>query len=386
MQAAVVRPLAGVRVLELARILAGPWAGQVLADLGAEVLKVESPEGDDTRRWGPPFVARHDDSEDAAYFHATNRGKRSVRVDFATPEGQARVRALAARADVVIENFKAGGLVKFGLDAASLRALNPRLIYCSITGFGQTGPYAHRAGYDYIIQGMSGLMSVTGPADGAPHKVGVAVTDIFTGVYAATAILAALHARSQTGNGAHIDMALMDSAVAIMANQAMNYLATGTAPGRLGNFHPNLAPYQVVPCADGHIIIATGNDGQYRKLCALLGRDDLASAPEYATNADRVARRDALSDQLCAETAGWTMADLMAACEAQGVPAGPINTMDAVFADPQVAARGLALDFGDGLRGVRSPFVIDGAPVSAPGPAPALGEHDGTGWSDEGAV
>jgi crotonobetainyl-CoA:carnitine CoA-transferase CaiB-like acyl-CoA transferase len=227
---------------------------------------------------------------------------------------------------------------------------------------------------------MSGLMSVTGPADGAPHKAGVAVTDILTGVYASTAILAALHARAATGQGAHIDMALMDSAVAIMANQAMNYLATGTAPGRLGNFHPNLAPYQVVPCADGHIIIATGNDGQYRRLCGLLRRDDLASAPGYATNADRVARRAELSDALCLETAGWTMADLLAACEEQGVPAGPINTMDAVFADPQVQARGLALDFGNGLRGVRSPFMFDGVPVTDPRPAPALGEHDGEGW------
>lgn len=374
------RPLAGVRVLELARILAGPWAGQVLADLGADVLKLESPEGDDTRRWGPPFITRDGGEAEAAYFHATNRGKRSARVDFATPEGQARVCELARDADVLIENFKFGGLAKYGLDATSLRGMNPRLIYCSITGFGQTGPYAARAGYDYIIQGMSGLMSVTGPADGAPHKVGVAVTDIFTGVYASTAILAALHARAETGQGAHIDMALMDSAVAIMANQAMNYLATGSAPGRLGNFHPNLAPYQVVPCADGHIIIATGNDGQYRRLCAVLGRDDLATLPEYLTNADRVANRAALSETLCAETARWAMADLMDACEGKGVPAGPINTMDAVFADPQVQARGLALDFGNGLRGVRAPFMFDGTHVSDPRPAPALGEHDGEGW------
>lgn len=376
------RPLAGVRVLELARILAGPWAGQVLADLGADVIKLESPEGDDTRRWGPPFVTREDGTQEAAYFHATNRGKRSIRVDFSTSEGQSRVRDLVRDADVLIENFKLGGLEKFGLDHGSLRAVNPRLVYCSITGFGQTGPYAHRAGYDYIIQGMSGLMSVTGPQDGAPHKVGVAVTDIFTGIYASNAILAALHARAQTGQGAHIDMSLMDSAVAIMANQAMNYLATGTAPGRLGNFHPNLAPYQVVPCADGHIIVATGNDGQYRRFCAVLKREDLAEAPEYATNAQRVARRAALSDILCAETARWTMADLMAACEAQGVPAGPINTMDAVFGDAQVQARGLALDFPEGLRGVRSPFVIDGAVVADPRPAPMLGAHDGEGWAE----
>ena len=375
-------PLAGVRVLELARILAGPWAGQVLADLGAEVIKVESPDGDDTRRWGPPFVAHPDGGEDAAYFHATNRGKRSVRIDFRTAEGQAQVRDLAAGADVLIENFKLGALAKYGLDAASLRRRFPSLIYCSITGFGQTGPYAHRAGYDYIIQGMSGLMSVTGPAEGAPHKVGVAVTDIFTGIYAATAILAALHARGHTGEGAHIDMALMDSAVAIMANQAMNYLATGDAPGRLGNFHPNLAPYQVVPCSDGHIIIATGNDRQFEKLCALLGRADLADMTEYRSNSGRVSRRAALSEVLCAETARWTMADLMAACEREGVPAGPINTMDAVFADPQVRARGLQLGLPGGLPGVRSPFVFDGLALAASDPAPALGAHDGAGWRE----
>lgn len=366
-------PLHGLRVIELARILAGPWAGQTLADLGAEVIKVEAPEGDDTRRWGPPFVDRADGTRDAAYFHATNRGKASVTADFRTEDGRAKVRALVAAADIVIENFKVGGLAKYGLDYASLSALNPGLIYCSITGFGQTGPYAHRAGYDYIIQGMSGLMSVTGPDDGPPYKVGVAVTDIITGIYASTAILAAVHARAQSGRGQHIDMALMDCAVSVMANQAMNYLATGTAPGRLGNFHPNLAPYQVVPCADGHIIIATGNDGQYSRLCALLDRADLAEAPEFATNAARVARRDELSALICAETAGWTKSALLTACEAQGVPAGPINDMSEVFADPQVQARGLELGMG-ALKGVRSPFRFADAP--APRPAPMLGEND----------
>ena len=368
-------PLAGLKVIELARILAGPWAGQALADLGAEVIKVESPDGDDTRAWGPPFVDREDGSRDAAYFHAANRGKASVTADFTTAEGQAKVRALVASADVVIENFKVGGLAKYGLDYASLSALNPRLIYCSITGFGQTGPYAHRAGYDYIIQGMSGLMSVTGPTEGSPYKVGVAVTDIVTGIYASTAILAALHARARTGQGQHIDMALMDCAVALMANQAMNYLATGRAPGRLGNFHPNLAPYQVVPCADGHIILATGNDGQYRRFCALLGRDDLGNAPDFASNAQRVAARGRLSDLLSAETAKWAAADLLAACERAGVPAGPINDMQAVFQDPQVIARGLALDM-DGLKGVRGPFNFSESTLDMTRPAPKLGQDD----------
>lgn len=367
-------PLEGIRVVELARILAGPWAGQILADLGATVTKVEAPEGDDTRRWGPPFIERDGVSE-AAYFHATNRGKSSVTADFRTPEGQQKVRALASDADVLIENFKVGGLKKYGLDYQSLASLNPGLVYCSITGFGQTGPYASRAGYDYIIQGMSGLMSVTGPADGEPYKVGVAVTDIITGIYASTAILAALHERSNTGQGQHIDMALMDSAVAIMANQAMNFLATTKAPGRLGNFHPNLAPYQVVPCADGHIIIATGNDAQYQRLCRLLDLTDLAEHPDYTTNALRVANRSVLSDRICAKTCAWQMTELLQACEAQNVPAGPINDMEQVFADPQVLARELALDM-DGLKGVRSPFKFSRHPKVAYRPAPKLGEDD----------
>ena len=368
------RPLAGLRVVELARILAGPWAGQTLADLGAEVIKVEAPEGDDTRRWGPPFITREGEKV-AAYFHSTNRGKRSVVADFRTPEGQAKVRALVADADVLIENFKLGGLARYGLDYESLSALNPRLIYCSITGFGQDGPYAHRAGYDYIIQGMSGLMSITGPVEGQPHRVGVAVTDLVTGIYASTAILAALHSRARTGRGAHIDMSLLDSAVAIMANQAMNYLSTGTPPGRTGNIHPNLAPYQVFACTDGHIIIATGNDAQYGRLCRILGRGDLIDHPEYRHNADRVRNRAALSEALQAATRGWNKAALLAACEAEGVPAGPINAMDEVFADAQVKARGMALDLG-AHRGVRSPFVIDGARCGSDLPAPVLGEGD----------
>ena len=372
-------PLAGVRVLELARILAGPWAGQTLADLGAEVIKVEAPEGDDTRRWGPPFVD-HAGDRSAAYFHSCNRGKKSVIADFTMPEGRDRVVDLARGADVVIENFKLGGLAKYGLDYASLSAINPGLIYCSITGFGQTGPYAHRAGYDYIIQGMAGLMSVTGEAGGQPQKVGVAVTDIFTGLYAANAILAALHLRRTTGRGQHIDMSLMDSAVAIMANQAMNYLATGVAPQRLGNAHPNLVPYQVFDCADGWIIIATGNDGQYRRLCVLLGLPDLADHPDYLTNAVRIAHRDALTARLTAATRLWAKADLLAACEDQGVPAGPINDLAEVFADPQVVARGTRIEPG-GVPGVRPPFRFSDADLALDRPAPRLGEDDGSGWS-----
>ena len=366
-------PLAGLKVIELARILAGPWAGQTLADLGADVIKVEAPEGDDTRRWGPPFIDR-DGDRSAAYFHATNRGKRSITCDFRTPEGQEVVHKLIADADVVIENFKVGGLAKYGLDWPSLQAVNPRLIYCSITGFGQTGPYAHRAGYDFIIQGMAGLMSVTGEADGQPQKVGVAVTDVFTGVYAATAILAALIQRWVTGKGQQIDMALMDVATAIMANQNMNYLATGTAPAKMGNAHPNLAPYAVFDCADGWIILATGNDGQYRKLCSILGLGALAEAPDYLTNADRIRNRVALTEAITAATMRWRKADLLQACEDQGVPAGPINNLAEVFADPQVIARKLRLDL-DGVPGVRSPFTFSEAELALDRPAPKLGEH-----------
>lgn len=365
-------PLQGLKVVELARILAGPWAGQTLADLGAEVIKVESPVGDDTRQWGPPFIDR-DGDRTAAYFHSCNRGKQSVVADFRTPEGQQAVRGMVAEADILIENFKLGGLAKYGLDYESLAKVNPRLIYCSITGFGQTGPYAHRAGYDYIIQGMSGLMSITGDPGGQPQRVGVAVTDIFTGLYSVNAILAALYHRERTGTGQHIDMALLDCAVSITANQAMNYLATGTPPGRTGNYHPNLTPYQVFDCADGFIIIATGNDAQYRRLCDLLGLREMAEAPEFLTNADRIANRDKMIARLMARTRQRTKADLLAACEAEGVPAGPINDMAEVFADPQVVARGLRID-PEGVPGVRSPFRFSESRLTLDRASPKLQE------------
>ena len=366
-------PLEGIRVIELARILAGPWAGQTLADLGADVIKVEAPEGDDTRRWGPPFV-ENGGEKTAAYFHSANRGKRGITCDFRTAEGQELVRRLVADADVVIENFKVGGLAKYGLDWESLRKVNPRLIYCSITGFGQNGPYAHRAGYDFIIQGMSGLMSVTGAPDGQPQKVGVAVTDIFTGVYAATGILAALVQRGRTGRGQQVDMALLDVATSIMANQAMNYLASGKVPGMMGNAHPNLAPYAVFDCKDGWLILATGNDGQYQRLCKILGLDDMAFAPDFLTNADRIANRVVMTDRITAATKTWAKVDLLAACEAEGVPAGPINSLDEVFADPQVIARRLQIA-PEGLPGLRSPMTFSGAELALDRPAPRLGQH-----------
>lgn len=373
-------PLKGLRVLELARILAGPWAGQNLADLGAEVIKVEAPRGDDTRQWGPPFVEREDDRS-AAYFHSCNRGKKSIIADFTTEAGRARVLALAAEADVLIENFKLGGLAKYGLDYDSLRAVNPGLIYCSITGFGQTGPYAHRAGYDYIIQGMSGVMFVTGAPEGQPQKVGIAVTDVLTGLYAVNAILAALRLRDQTGEGQHIDMSLLDVGTAFMANQAANYLVTGTPPERIGNAHQNLTPYQVFDCADGWIIIATGNDPQYQRLCRVLGLDDMADAREFRTNADRIANRDEITRRLTEATTRRTKADLLAACEAASVPAGPINDLAEVFADPQIQARGTRIEL-DGVPGVRPPYRFSNAEVALDRPAPKLGEDDDlTGWS-----
>lgn len=367
-------PLAGLKVVELARILAGPWAGQILADLGASVIKVEAPEGDDTRRWGPPFIEREGERS-AAYFHAANRGKRSVVADFRTPEGQARVRELIRDADVVIENFKVGGLAKYGLDYPGLAALNPRLVYCSVTGFGQDGPYAHRAGYDYIIQGMSGLMSVTGEPGAQPQKVGVAVVDVFTGIYSVVGILAALNQRRQTGRGQQVDMSLFDVATAVMANQAMNYLATGAVPQRLGNAHPNLVPYAVFDCADGWIIIATGNDGQYRRLCEVLGLPGLAEAPAYASNADRIANREALTAALSAVTKAWTRDALLAALEARGVPAGPINDMADVFADPQIIARGMQIA-PEGIPGVRLPIRFSAAELALDRASPRLGEAD----------
>ena len=366
-------PLEGLKVVELARILAGPWAGQTLSDLGADVIKVESPNGDDTRHWGPPFVERGGERT-AAYFHSCNRGKRSVAIDFRTPEGQAQVRALVAEADILIENFKVGGLEKYGLDYASLADLNPRLIYCSITGFGQTGPYAHRAGYDFIIQGMSGLMSITGEADGQPQKVGVAVTDVFTGLYSTIAILSAVHQRAVTGRGQHIDMSLLDCATAITSNQAMNFLTTGTAPQKMGNAHPNLTPYQVFDCADGWIIIATGNDAQYQRLCALLGVPELAKHSDYLANVDRVTNRDALAMALTARTKTFSKAELLAACEGQGVPAGPINDLSEVFDDPQIVHRVLRLEI-DGVPSVRPPFVFSDASPDLGTPSPNLDEH-----------
>ena len=375
------RPLAGLRVLELARILAGPWCGQLLADLGADVIKVERPgEGDDTRHWGPPFVTAADGSDlSAAYYHACNRGKRSVAIDIATPEGQARVRALAARADVMIENYKVGGLAKYGLDAAALRARNPRLIVCSITGFGQTGPYAHRAGYDFIVQGMGGMMSLTGEPDGAPQKSGVAIADLFTGVYSAVAILAALQQRGQTGAGAHLDMALLDTQVGVLGNQALNWMASGVVPQRMGNGHVNLAPYQSFPTADGDLIVAVGNDRQFAKLCAVLGTPALAEDARFATNPERVRNRAALLPPIVAETVTWTSADLLAALEKAGVPVGPVNRVDQVFADRQVIARGMQISV-DGLAGLAAPITIDGARVVAERASPRLDEHPDADW------
>lgn len=364
------KPLSGLKVIELARILAGPWAGQTLSDMGADVIKVEAPTGDDTRKWGPPFV-EHNGETSAAYFHSCNRGKQSVTIDFRTPEGQAQLRKLVAEADILIENFKVGSLAKYGLDFDSLHALNPRLIYCSITGFGQTGPYAHRAGYDYILQGMSGLMSVTGDPSGQPQKVGVAVTDIFSGLYASTAILAAVNQRHMTGTGQHIDIALFDVATAVMANQGMNYLTTGNAPAQLGNAHPNIVPYAVFDCSDGHIIIASGNDGQFEKLCGLLA---IAPDPAYATNAGRLENREALTALITSKTSTWTKLDLLAACEDAGVPAGSINNMEEVFADPQIVARGMQVDL-DGVPSVRLPVLFSDADISPTDPSPTLGQN-----------
>ncbi len=366
-------PLAGLRVIELARILAGPWIGQTLADLGADVIKVESPEGDDTRRWGPPFIT-HGGETTAAYFHACNRGKRSVVADFATPEGAALVRRLAASADVVIENFKLGGLAKYGLDHASLSSINPRLVTCSITGFGQTGPYAARAGYDFLIQGMAGIMDLTGDPQGEPQKIGVAFADIFTGLYGVIAIQAALAARETTGLGQHIDMSLLDSMTGVLANQAMNFLATGTSPTRLGNAHPNIAPYQTFATSDGHFILAVGNDGQFARFAAVVGAPELAGDARFQTNADRVANRAALTALIGARTAMWTRDDLLAALEGAGVPAGPINTVAEVFADPQVVARGMQIA-PDGIPGIRTPITLSASDLALDRRAPRLGEH-----------
>jgi crotonobetainyl-CoA:carnitine CoA-transferase CaiB-like acyl-CoA transferase len=375
-------PLAGIRVLELARILAGPWAGQILADLGADVIKVERKgAGDDTRGWGPPFVEGTDGHLGAAYFHGTNRGKRSIEADFETEEGQRIVRKLAARSDILIENFKVGGLAKFRLDYKSLAPENPRLIYCSVTGFGQTGPYAARAGYDLMAQGMGGLMEVTGAADGEPTRVGIPVSDIFTGVYSVVGVLAALAQRERTGRGSYVDTALVDSTVGILANQALNYLVSGQVPQRIGNTHPNIVPYQVFPVADGHIIIATGNDAQFVRLCGVLGQPGLAQEPAYKDNTGRLAARHELVGKLSALTETFQSADLLAKLEGAGIPAGPINTLAQVFADPHVVARGMQLNLPSAaakagtIPGVRTPIMIDEQPMASPRPAPRLGEH-----------
>jgi len=376
-------PLAGIRVLELARILAGPWAGQILADLGADVIKVERKgTGDDTRGWGPPFVEAADGGHlGAAYFHATNRGKRSIELDFESAEGRRIVKKLASRSDVLIENFKVGGLAKFGLDYASLGKENPRLIYCSVTGFGQSGPYAARAGYDLMAQGMGGIMDLTGMPEGEPQRAGVPVADIFTGVYSAVGILAALVEREKTGRGCLVDTALVDSQVGVLANQALNFLASGKVPKRIGNAHPNIVPYQVFPVADGHIIIATGNDNQFAKLCVVLGEPKIADEPRYRTNSDRLANREELIERLVALTKRWSCTELLDKLEAVQVPAGPINPLDQVFADPQVVHRGMRIDRPSAaakagtIPGVRTPIMIDGRPAAAERPSPRLGEH-----------
>ncbi|HAO02378.1 MAG TPA: CoA transferase [Halomonas sp.] len=375
------KPLEGIRVLDMSRVLAGPWCGQQLADMGAEVIKVERPDsGDDTRAWGPPWLAG---TRESAYFLSANRGKRSVGVNIASLEGQQLIRDLVSQCDVLIENFKAGGLKAYGLDYASLKVIKPDLIYCSITGFGQDGPYAHRAGYDFIIQGMGGLMSLTGQPDGAPGgepmKVGVALTDIFTGLYAANAILAALWERKRTGEGGHIDMALLDVQVGVLANQALNYLTSGEVPRRLGNAHPNIVPYQVFPSADGHLIVTVGNDGQFRRFCQVLGCEEWADDPRFATNSARVAYRDALIPDISKLLAMRTTDNWLAELETAGVPCGPINTLDKVFDDPQVRHRGMRLPLPHPKAGqvdlVGNPIRIDGQRLAAETPPPALGEH-----------
>lgn len=375
-------PLSNIRVLDLTRVLAGPWATQMLADFGAEVIKIEKPgEGDDTRGWGPPFLKNPDGSRgDAAYFQSANRGKWSVAIDMAQPEGQKLIRDLAAKSDVVIENFKTGGLKKYGLDYESLKAVNPRLIYCSITGFGQDGPFANRAGYDFMIQGMAGIMSITGEKEGPPIKMGVAFSDIFAGLHAVTGILAALYHRERGGEGQFIDISLLDSQVAVLANQALNYLVGGKAPGRLGNAHPNIVPYQTFATADGHIIMAVGTDRQYAEYCAIIGAPDLAADERFKTNRGRVENREALIPLLRPLMKKRATAEWVEAFEAAAVPCGPINTLDEVFANPQVLARGLQIGLtrDDGLQvpGVANPIVFSETPNVYEKPSPRLG--DGT--------
>lgn len=378
--------LSHIRVLDLSRILAGPWASQILADLGADVIKVEKPgEGDDTRGWGPPFLKdeQGNDTPVAAYYLCANRNKRSITVDMTQPAGQKLLHDLARQSDVVIENFKQGGLVRYGLDYATLRQINPRLVYCSITGFGQTGPYAPRAGYDFLIQGLGGLMSLTGRPDGeqggGPMKVGVALTDILTGLYAANAVQAALIARDTTGAGQHIDLALLDVQVACLANQAMNYLTTGKSPVRLGNAHPNIVPYQDFPTDDGYMILAIGNDGQFARFCEAAGQANLSSDPRFSTNKARVGNRAALIPLLNKLTIKRTTADWISLLEKLAVPCGPINTLEDVFSDPQVQARGLRVDMPHPVAGhvpqVASPIRLSETPVEYRNPPPMLGEH-----------
>ena len=378
--------LSHIRVLDLSRVLAGPWCGQILGDLGAEVIKVERPgSGDDTRHWGPPYIkdAEGNDSREAAYFQSANRNKQSVTLDFTQPEGQRLVRELVAQCDVLLENFKVGGLAAYGLDYESLKAINPRLIYCSITGFGQTGPYAKRAGYDFMIQGLGGLMSLTGRPEGeegaGPMKVGVALTDILTGLYATVGVLAALNQREQSGIGQHIDVALLDVQVACLANQAMNYLTTGVSPKRLGNAHPNIVPYQDFPSADGNFILAVGNDGQFRKFCEVAGIASLADDPRFVTNRARVAHRAELIPLLRQATVFKTTAQWIELLEKAGVPCGPINDLQQVFADPQVQARGLRLDLpnamGSSTPQVASPLRLSATPVAYRSAPPLLGQH-----------
>ncbi len=377
------KPLAGLRVLELARILAGPWAGQILADLGADVIKVERKgAGDDTRGWGPPFVEGTDGGHlGSAYFHSANRGKRSIEMDFESDEGRRVVRKLAARSDILIENFKVGGLAKFGLDYKSLASECPRLIYCSVTGFGQDGPYAKRAGYDLMAQGMGGMMDLTGMADGPPTRVGVAISDIFTGCYSVVGILAALAQREKTGKGCYVDTALVDSTVGVLANQALNFLVSNEIPKRIGNAHPNIVPYQEFPVADGHIIVATGNDNQYVKFCNVLGAPDLANNPDYKNNVGRLKHRRELVPKLAALTSRMPRDELLSKLEAVMVPAGPINNLEQVFNDAQVVHRGMKLNLpssaakGGTIPGVRTPIVIDGWRAASEHPSPRLGEH-----------
>ena len=365
--------LAGLKVIELARILAGPWAGQTLADLGADVTKIESPNGDDTRKWGPPFIENKGEKT-AAYFHACNRGKRSIVADFATKEGADLVRSLIKDADILIENFKVGGLKKYGLDYETLQKINPKLIYCSITGFGQTGPYKNRTGYDFLIQGMAGIMDLTGEPDGAPQKMGVAFTDIFAGLYSVIAIQSALIQRQKTGRGQHIDISLFDTMTGVLANQSMNYLATGTSPKRLGNAHPNIVPYQTFPTLDGHFILAAGNDNQFTNVCHVLGLAPLATDTRFATNADRVKNRKALSALISEKTIQWTLSDILSVLEKKGVPAGPINTVADVFNDPQFIARKMQIA-PEGIPGVRSPILMSDAELRISKCSPTLGEH-----------